>query len=227
MSSNDVEREPGPSRFRKPLILHILILLAITLMKNIITENMQHKQCSTPSTVDKPVIKDICAKTTRSMKNMKIQMKARSKHLPKLLLSRAGDIHPNPGPKEQNLCLNCKKKNSKSQSVTCNTCCGCSHLNCSASPGDQDISKLLNQSFEWLCPNPTCSPNHHTGLGENIQSTVNRFNTLEACQKIKKKPCTKRNKHKATNIYQIPKKVLKVFASSWFKKDGSTVFLIS
>ena len=226
MSANDVEREPGPARFRKPLILHILIVLAIILMKNIITENMQPKQCSISSTVNKSEIRDDCAKTTRSMKNMKTQMKAKSKHLPKLLLARAGDIHPNPGPNDENLCLNCKRNVSKSQSVICNTCNGWSHLNCSASPGDNDICILLDKSFEWLCPNPTCTPNHHTGLSEHIPSTANRFNTQELDNKKtrKRKSPTKTSKRPKNNDKKDPnliliKELTKISPSDYIGKD--------
>ena len=189
MMSNDVERQPGPKR-RITLIQNIiLILLAIALMKMKKTEYMPEMK---PRKLASYNIKNEAWNVLplKNRKNPQIETRRNYIYLIMLILL-AGDIHPNPGPKEQNMCLNCKSIENNLQSVTCNSCNGWSHLNCSALPGDQENLRLIDQSFEWLCPNPTCSPNHHTGLNNHFQTTANRFNTLEPCEKARMKPSTK------------------------------------
>ena len=64
-------------------------------------------------------------------------------------------------------------------------------MDCSGTTEEQNKYEVLDQSFEWLCPNPTCTPNHHRGLKENLQTTSNRFTTLTKCKNSKKKPSNK------------------------------------
>ena len=111
----------------------------------------------------------------KKMKETYIETKINSSYLtPRILL--AGDIHKNPGPKTNENCLICNSAVNRAQSVNCNTCKGWCHLNCSNPPD----KVCLEQSFEWLCPNPTCTPNHHTGTAISIQTLPSRYNPLDS-----------------------------------------------
>ena len=109
------------------------------------------------------------------MKETYIETKINSSYLT-LRILLAGDIHKNPGPKTNENCLICNSAVNRAQSVNCNTCKGWCHLNCSNPPD----KVCLEQSFEWLCPNPTCTPNHHTGTAISIQTLPSRYNPLDS-----------------------------------------------
>ena len=87
-------------------------------------------------------------------------------------------VEDDPSPKVNETCLNCKLAARKMQSVVCSTCKGWCHLNCSATME----AITLKQSFEWLCPNPTCAPNHYAADEDQILPVTNRFSTLKRCK---------------------------------------------
>ena len=106
-----------------------------------------------------------------------------------MLLLLSGDIHPNPGPYHPTSCLNCNNTTANRIIVTCDTCTGNCHLNCN----DESKAKSIREgSFEWLCPNPTCKPNHHHGARQTIEqksdTTKNKYYVLvqESTKKITK-----------------------------------------
>ena len=184
--ANDVERQPGPIITALTVNL-LLILLGISLnkMKTLYMAPVKPRKI--------PFFHDEKENWNKSVLNKskkpQTEPKSNFKYLQTLMLL-AGDIHPNPGPVQQNLCLNCKT-DIKLMSVTCSTCRGWSHLDCKAKPQDQRNSSLLDQSFEWLCPNPTCNSNYHSGLRKKLHTTPNRYKILDSIT-ITKKPGNKR-----------------------------------
>ena len=110
-----------------------------------------------------------------------------------------------PSPKVNETCLNCKLAARKMQSVICSTCKGWCHLNCS-SPME---AITLKQSFEWLCPNPTCAPNHYAADEDQILPVTNRFSTLKRCKNNQANHISKNKKVKEKkaqkNLIKKPK----------------------
>ena len=62
----------------------------------------------------------------------------------------------------------------------CETCRGWCHLNCTET--SKETTQILHKSFEWLCPNPTCQPNHHVGIQGTVKPTTNKFESLNITQ---------------------------------------------
>ena len=93
-----------------------------------------------------------------------------------ILLILAGDIHINPGPLHKDQCMSCKLEDKKN-SVTCETCRQWTHLQCTSTTGD--LTHFLEKSFQWICPNPTCKPNHHSGEEINPHLSSNSYSMLQ------------------------------------------------
>ena len=189
--SNDIETHPGPENTTLLKIL-ILLILAIALKKakadvkslshhsqTVFNFNTMHFLCK---------IRFV----KKRINQTHIEIKTNSSYLT-LRILLAGDVHTNPGPELNQMCINCKVSVNKEQAVNCNTCKGWCHLDCSALVGN---TATLEHSFEWLCPNPTCMPNHHTGITSSIsaEENINRFSTFETSKNSKKKrtPNTKK-----------------------------------
>ena len=77
-------------------------------------------------------------------------------------------------------CLMCKQEEGNHcPGVTCETCKGWIHIQCGSQKGPlQQIS--IESSFEWICPNPFCKPNHWPGIRLVQNETPNRYNTIES-----------------------------------------------
>lgn len=186
MKSGDIEPQPGPSNIDVPKLITVLLLTSLLFLiiglssyNNNMTENTPNLKPALMSSTSilKKSLESIGSLLILKNKKKHICIRTRGAYLVILLLI-AGDTHPNPGPKGDEACLNCKVAVNISESVACNTCKGWCHLNCSA-PLE---NTTLEQSFEWLCPNPTCTPNHHVGTINSIRTEANRFSTLETCQ---------------------------------------------
>ena len=94
-----------------------------------------------------------------------------------LLLILSNDIHPNPGPKPPaQHCSLCKQEISEEDSLKCDTCSKSYHVKCTSIKDNIDV--LQNSSFQWICPNLVCKPNHREGIGLNDNSCKNHENTL-------------------------------------------------
>ena len=131
---------------------------------------------------------------TKKMKYINIQ--TRAAYLV-LLLMIANDIHPHPGPNIEDTCLRCHKteNNKDLAAASCDTCKGWCHLNCTEQRTEPN--HILSNRFEWLCPNPTCQPNHHVGINSTVQPTTNRFDTLNSIKSAdvqRKTKCRKKSK---------------------------------
>ena len=232
--SNDVETQPGPrSRFtyscQYTLLLQILTLLIITIALRKMKPDAKPSNHPNQTEFVYNTMHFLCKIRfiKKKMNQTHMEIKINSSYLTlRILLS--GDIHPNPGPEINETCLNCKSAANRSQSVKCNTCKGWSHLHCSA---PQRNNTTLEHSFEWLCPNPTCSPNHHTGITTTIRISESRFNTSETCQSRKKKqaPNTKaaerpsrgkkiQNKERTSNKHLLST-LPKISATDYIGKD--------
>ena len=96
-----------------------------------------------------------------------------------LILLIAGDIHPNPGPvrHQGNICLKCKRENKNKHIVTCDTCKHWSHIDCTEE-SQSNSEKLLEESFQWICPNPICAPNHWVGRKSLTENSSNKYSNL-------------------------------------------------
>ena len=124
---------------------------------------------------------------------MKLKVPRRAKHLKApahlilvliLLIMLANDVHPNPGPQppnptdSANQCIMCKKPAGNEDALRCDTCHQWSHLTCTGS-GNSNLQK----SFEWICPNFNCSPNHVEATiiteRENQLLSPNRYRLTE------------------------------------------------
>ena len=76
--------------------------------------------------------------------------------LPLMLIILSNDVHPCPGPQTPYACTSCNKMSTPEDSVQCETCNMWSHLSCT---GYQN-NIPQNRSFNWICPNTNCKPNH-------------------------------------------------------------------
>ena len=76
--------------------------------------------------------------------------------LPLMLIILSNDVHPCPGPQPPYACTSCNKMSTPEDSVQCETCNMWSHLSCT---GYQN-NIPQNRSFNWICPNTNCKPNH-------------------------------------------------------------------
>lgn len=213
--SGDIETQPGPKNINVPKLIAALLLTSFLILiiglssyNHKATENAPNPKpalMSSTSLLKKSLDSTQSLLTLRNKKKKKrICIRTRGAYLVILLLM-AGDIQPNPGPineipcieetisspKSDEMCLNCNLSVNISQSVACNTCKGWCHLNCSAPMENTSLEK----SFEWLCPNPTCTPNHHSGIINSICPDANRFRTLDTCKNKKTK-----QKFKSENV---------------------------
>ena len=94
-----------------------------------------------------------------------------------LLLILSNDIHRNPGPNPVNpkYCTQCEEEASEEDSLECETCRNPCHIKCA--DVENDIY-LHNSSFQWICPNLSCKPNHREGNHLGSLNTSNRFEEL-------------------------------------------------
>ena len=176
------------------LLLTLLLLLYVSTHNIKITENTPQLKPKLPTySYLKQGFNMVCnlLRLRNLKKRMNIKIRTRAAYLV-LLLIIAGDIHPHPGPNKEDSCLRCHQAESKDQeAVNCETCKGWCHLNCTET--SKETTQILHKSFEWLCPNPTCQPNHHVGIQGTVQPTTNKFESLNISQA---EAVTKRSKCK-------------------------------
>lgn len=98
-----------------------------------------------------------------------------------LLILLSNDVHQNPGPKPtttknvENCCSMCTKEISAENEdlLKCQTCQQIIHVNCLP---NQQYPLQLDRSFEWVCPNRDCNPNHEESRSTFNQLSPNRYN---------------------------------------------------
>ena len=126
-----------------------------------------------------------------------------------IILLLSGDIHPNPGPinHQGNVCLKCKKEDKNKHIVTCDTCKHWSHINCTEE-NQCNIEKMLEESFQWICPNPICSPNHYIGKKSFTGNGLIKYTSPSPTKAKEPRKKTillnvQKNKSHNTNRYEI------------------------
>ena len=201
MASGDIETQPGPEKsYTLKLVMILLLLIVLNQMKK--TEDSQQlKSRTSPNNLNQGLNLTINILKRNNRKKFKlIKVRSRGAYLVILLLI-AGDIQPNPGP-EGDKCLKCKQLGNRNTTLTCETCSGWCHITCY----DQENNNvnLLNSSFQWLCPNPTCQPNHHAGTGSTIQQSTNRFKILKHSKFKAKKSTSKPIPEAKKLLKQLP-----------------------
>ena len=101
-----------------------------------------------------------------------------------LLILLANDVHPNPGPpplnpqeNSDNQCIMCSKLAKNEDALKCDTCNKWSHITCTGKRNSPQ------RSFEWICLNSKCSPNHaemtYNTASENQLISPNRYRLIE------------------------------------------------
>ena len=77
-------------------------------------------------------------------------------------------------------CLRCQKEEENvCTGITCETCHGWFHVKCSTQEGSKLSNPIsIENSFEWICPNHYCKPNHWPGIHLLQNETPNRYNIL-------------------------------------------------
>lgn len=105
-----------------------------------------------------------------------------------ILILLSNDVNINPGPPPVNhtpdseKCNLCNAPANNEDSLKCETCSKWCHITCS---GNQN--RNLHNSYEWICSNPTCSPNHIEGMSHEVQHQLvspNRYNLLERAERV-------------------------------------------
>ena len=246
MLSGDIETQPGPNRRTKPRthIIHAMMVLIIIINQikkvQVHTNTIKNKETgnykeTNPKTTNKchqlqEYLNHSSYLLTEMNKRRKINppIRSTSAYL-SILLIMSGDLHPNPGPLYQKNCLICKHSKKNKLVETCETCKQWSHLSCMT---EIDVNAKLEKSFEWICPNLTCTPNHHIGIGKELKpnfiSTENKAysNRYEALKEedISKKQTdkeTKQSKKRGIGKKKESKKTMKLN-----KKKGKQINLL-
>ena len=197
MLSNDIEEQPGPvsTRRRKVNHTHILTILIVTL---VLITKIQKESKTKPSQKKTTMLEQ-----SQSFVCNLLKLKTKKNHMKPLqernsvatvlalLLILAGDVHPNPGPMETTLCSKCKSGDIAGIKVTCGTCNRWCHIQCTMQD-HIDLNQILEKSFQWICPNRTCNPNHYSGVDKNVQLSPNRYKVLQdETEDVKRKEKTK------------------------------------
>ena len=246
MASGDIETLPGPKGRRKtakkPACIHIvrIVIFLIILINKIKreqekTQKIQRLKLSPLSSEYR--FNDLTNILTQNLKR-KIQIgqptNPQTLHLA-ILLIMAGDIKPNPGPQQRNHCIKCNKAVQEETALHCETCKGWCHLQCNESVNTTIISAC---SFDWVCPNPMCTPNHHsisiinpvTKPGSHQQ---NRYEILQSEKEVKlprskklknrrspKQPKTpKKNKNQSKEELSLLKSLPKISSKDYIGKE--------
>lgn len=222
MRAGDIETEPGPTAYayrKKSKCLHpLIIILSLVIVINKIKKMQENLE--TNSVLGETNIHN--GKLNQLIHLSYFLIKLRQRNLKPayhatrylaILLIIAGDIHPNPGPKDQEpKCISCKIPVSNSNAKICETCNGWSHIQCPTL--DKNSSKLPQKNYQWLCPNPTCAPNYMIVEDGNLSTKTNRYEILENhkehnnCRPKKKKPKIMKHKNptEKTNLFTyLPK----------------------
>lgn len=202
MLSNDIETQPGPVTRKRNKVKHLhtitLIFLAIVLINkmhkeketNLSTNNLTTQELAlsqmlktlhlaiSPKHISNRRLRRLQKKISGSKNYMKAMPVIRTTSIYIcILLSLAGDIHTNPGPMNNGACIKCQVEDTGNSTVTCETCNQWCHLECTF--GKENMNHISEKSFQWICANKTCKPNHHTGEEINQHLSPNRYSMLQ------------------------------------------------
>ena len=217
LRAGDVETHPGPSANYLATGTNHVHLLAISVLLILFLNKIQQYSGETANDSQKYLSEGLLSganllrlKTKHSCRT--IPPISTSSATLTILLLMAGDVHPNPGHGSNIQCSTSGCTINEPTSLTCETCNNHYHLSCITGPYDQKATNIMEISFDWICPNLKCQPNHHHRDSSEMKSGQNRFNILgkEAIQnaKIEKgKSKRKRNSQKKCNPAVKMKKV--------------------
>lgn len=203
--SGDIHPNPGPFNIITKIMAKILILITILSTIHVIIENNETEKDVKPTTSIY-----VCSLSLSSVRFMKIRMTRKerkfndtSHYICIILILLSGDVHLNPGPNVTHTCSICNLVENEENSLRCDTCKQRCHINCATGINDKEkrydeLKEVWNKSFEWICPNIMCNPNHHSGLEtKSCQVSPNRYVLLakEEEEITKSKPKKKNTLH--------------------------------
>lgn len=113
-----------------------------------------------------------------------------------LLIILSHDIGLNPGPESTETCSMCNLLISEENSVKCETCSLWCHIVCSQDTNRKNPNEVANKSFEWICPNDQCKPNHQVTQNQQDQISPNRYRLLSKKESQGAKPPKQPRKNK-------------------------------
>lgn len=104
------------------------------------------------------------------------------------------------------ICIKCKDDDrsiARTTMLQCETCRKSTHLQC-MEKSKIDSSQLLSSSFEWICLNQKCKPNHHNGQITEKSFSPNRYSVLkhirkEIKEKVHNTNCVRKRKNNNKN----------------------------
>ena len=170
--------------------IHIILILTTLITVFNIIKRVKDTGITPEKILVNNKLKDCYLQSLSIVSNMKNRRMMKSDYrysrLIILLILLSNDINKNPGPMPENskleleeYCNMCNQPIKKEEALKCDTCRKWCHYNCA---GNQN-TREHNSSFEWICQNPYCSPNHeeHSNHGAEQTKLVspNRYTLLE------------------------------------------------
>ena len=131
-----------------------------------------------------------------------------------ILLLLGGDVHSNPGPKNITSLIQGNETDIQEITVTCQTCQQQTNLQCTIQPQDH-TNHMLNRSFNWVCPSPSCYPNHYVpdvkeALSQQTDSInhQNKYTILQRPAENKEENYSKKKspRKRKENVKRLPRK---------------------
>ena len=208
LRAGDIETEPGPkTNYQATGTNHVHLLIIITLF-TLLLNKLQQYSGEAANDSQKYLTEGLLS----SANLLRLKTRHFYRNIPAIntssatitiLLLMAGDIHPNPGQGGSQHCATTGCGIKEPTSLICETCRNSYHLKCITNLSDQRDTNLLEQSFDWICPNLECLPNHHQRDNPEVHSSTNRYNILDkavsdASQEVKHRK--KVQKHKKTTV---------------------------
>ena len=176
-----------PSKFRRLVTekQHVILLIAVALAV-LISVKKQNYDTKSKQTI----YETFNANFTYNIANIfrEVQLMKKMKKIAKLnnsqriiailLLILSNDINLNPGPEGEEPCSMCSQPTNEENSMKCETCSRPCHLSCSEKQSNVNPNDVANVSFEWICPNLQCRPNHQVRNNQQEHISPNRYTSL-------------------------------------------------
>ena len=192
--SGDIETNPGPKLQRNTVRVTLLFKIAILLLPIIILviEMNEEKDQQKNQTIQHQSLNSIGIRLNLKYKKLKTppRIKSMKSYYLVILLILAGDVKVNPGPSEE--------INASNSTVVCETCHQSYHLQ--STTGNNLRKMTETQSFEWICPNPSCKPNHSPMKPPDSNTAPNRYSILENDSSKSDKVNEQNNKGKKKSV---------------------------
>ena len=247
--SGNVEKNPGPHKRKsrkntqKTNIIPIIIILIslVIKIKSVQEVSQSHSPQHTQSSQINlsSILLQLQKRETNFNSNNKYSLYM------SILLIMSGDIHPCPGhpndnqpiqqtnevsePKQSNqltydICMKCKHEDLRMNMLVCETCNMSIHLRCSENLQCNENQNFKN-SFEWICQNPLCKPNHQEGYNTQQTPTPNRYRILESKKVKKKKKYSKERRKSKDYRNKVQKSKAKVYVKAELSTNNNYTLL--